>query len=131
VDSASRDQISLVVSKGEVVRVRKIQAAEMAVAAETQITHLDRMRSHVANRRGPHEEAVSIEFNPTSIVVVMKAALDRVALANEILAKDVCDVNVLMARVEPVEATVRVFLEHRKVRAIELVTIVVERAKHT
>src|SRR5690349_23385274 len=88
------------------------------------------MRPDVANRSGPHEEAVAIELNPTPVVVVMKAALDRVALADEILAKDVCDVNVLMARVETVEAAVRVLLQHREICAIELVTIVIKRAEH-
>src|SRR5690349_22245143 len=88
------------------------------------------MRSDVADRSGPHEEAVAIELNPTPVVVVMKAALDRVALADEILAEDVCDVNVLMARVETVEAAVRVLLQHREICAIELVTIVIKRAKH-
>ncbi len=42
----------------------------------------------------------------------MKAALDRVALADEVLAKDVGDINVLMSRVEAIEAAVRVLLEH-------------------
>src|SRR5690242_18020578 len=102
----------------------------MAVAANAEITDLDRMRSDVANRRGPHEETVAIEFNAASIVVVMKAALDRVALANEILAEDVRDVDVLMTRVETVETAIRVLLQHREVRGIELVTIVIKRAKH-
>src|SRR4051794_2065361 len=101
----------------------------MPVAAHTKITNLDRMWPHVANRRGPHEETIAIELNAASIVVVMKAALDRVALADEILAKEVCDVNVLMARVETIEAAVRVFLEHGEVCTVELVTIVVKRAE--
>src|SRR5690349_18235611 len=102
----------------------------MAVAANAEITDLDRMRSDVANRRGPHEETVAIEFNAASIIVVMKAPGDRVALANEILAEDVRDVDVLMPRVETVEAAVRVLLQHRKIGAIELITIVIKRAKH-
>src|SRR4029079_16681088 len=88
------------------------------------------MRPDVANRRGPHEKAVAIEFDAAPVVVVMKAALNRVALADEILSKDVCDVNVLVARVEAIEAAVRVFFEHREVGAVELVTIVVKRAEH-
>src|ERR1041385_3290464 len=102
----------------------------MAITAHTEIAHLNRRRADVANRRGPHQKAVAIEFHAASIVVVMKAALDRIALANEILSKNVGDVNVLMARVEAIEATVRVLLQHREVGAIELVAIVVKRAKH-
>src|SRR6185437_9966807 len=102
----------------------------MPIAAHAEVSDLDRMRSNVADGRGPDEEAVTIKLDAASIVVVVKAALDRVALANEILAEDVCDVNVLMARVETVETAVRVFLQHREVRAVELVTIIVERAKH-
>src|ERR1051326_3741850 len=60
----------------------------------------------------------------------MKAALDRVTLANEILPKDVGDVNVLMARVEAVQAAVRVFLEHREVRGVELHPVVVGAAEN-
>src|SRR5687767_7672658 len=60
----------------------------------------------------------------------MKTSLDRVALANEILPEDVGDVNILMTRVEAVQPAVRVFLEHREVGAVELVPVVVERAKH-
>src|ERR1041385_9389166 len=61
----------------------------------------------------------------------MKTSLDRVALANEILAKDVCDVNVLVTSVEAIQAAVRVFLEHREIHRVELVTIVVKRAEHS
>src|SRR5262245_12106434 len=84
----------------------------------------------VANQRRAHQETVPIEFNAAAIVVVMKTSLDRVALANEVLAEDVGDVNVLVARVEAVQTAVCVFLEHREVCAVELKTIVVESAKH-
>jgi hypothetical protein len=102
----------------------------MSIAADAEVTNLDRMRPDIADRRGPNEKTVAIELYAASIVGVMKAALDRVALANEILPEDVCDVNVLMTRVEAVKAAVRVLLEQREVGAVELVTIVVERAKH-
>src|SRR5829696_5785418 len=102
----------------------------MTVAADTEITNLDRMWPDVADRRRPHEKAIAIELNAAPIIVVMKAALNRVCLANKILAKDVGDVNILMARVEAIQAAVGVFLQHRKVRTIELVTIIVKRTKH-
>src|SRR5688572_4303343 len=88
------------------------------------------MRPSVANQCRPDQKPVAIEFNTAAIVVVMKTSLDRVALANEILPEDVGDVNVLMARVEAIQAAVRIFLEHRKVSGVELITIVVKGAKH-
>src|SRR5690242_876162 len=97
----------------------------MAVATETKIADLHRMRASVADQRGPDQKPVTIEFDRAAIVVVMKTALDCVAFAQEILAKDVRDVNVLVTRVETIEAAVRVFLEHREVRAVELDAVVV------
>ena len=88
------------------------------------------MRSRIADQRWPDQKAVAIEFNRAPIVVVVKTSLDRVALADEILAKDVGDVNILMTSVEPVQAAICVLLEHREVRGVELHAIVVQRAKH-
>src|SRR5829696_5299682 len=120
----------LVMSKREVVRVREVKPTQMPVATETEIPDLHRVRTHVADRRRPHQKTVAIKFHPTAIVVVMKAALNRVALANEILAEDVGDVDVLMARVEAVETAVGVFLEHGKPGGVELHAIVVRGAEH-
>src|ERR1051325_1029714 len=102
----------------------------MTITAKPQIANLDRVRPDVANQRRSHQKPVAIEFNAASIVVVVKTSLDRVTLAYEILAKDVCDVNILGAGVEAIQAAVRIFLEHREVRGVELITIVVESAKH-
>src|SRR6185369_3198191 len=102
-DATPRDRIMVVVAKREVVSVRKIQAAEMPIAAETEISDFDRVRPHVSDRRGPDQKAIAIKLDAATVVVVMKAALNRVALANEILAKDVGDVHVLVARVEPIQ----------------------------
>src|SRR6185295_16161253 len=49
-NSPSCDLVSLVVSKREVVRVREVQTAEMAITADAEITNLDRMWPDVANR---------------------------------------------------------------------------------
>ena len=45
------------------------------------------MAPRVSNQRRPHEEPVAIIFDTPAVVVVMQAALNRVALANEVLAK--------------------------------------------
>src|SRR6266498_2138556 len=59
----------------------------------------------------------------------MQASLNCVALANEILAKDVGDVDVLMARVEAIEAAVCILLQHREVSGVVLNAIVVGSAE--
>ena len=97
----------------------------MSVAADAKVTNLDRMRPHVANQSRTHQKSIAIKFDAAPIVVVMKTSLNRVALANEVLAKDVGDVNVLMARVEAIEAAVGVLLQHREVGGVELNAIVV------
>ena len=58
--SATRDRISLVVTKREVVSVRQIQSAQVSVAAEAKITNLDRMRPNIANQRRPNQKSVAI-----------------------------------------------------------------------
>ncbi len=101
----------------------------MTIATQSEVTDLDRVRPHVANQRRPHEKAVPIEFDTAPIVVVVKASLDRVALSNEVLPKDVCDVDVLMTSIEAVQTAVGVLLEHREVSGVELDAIVVKGAK--
>src|ERR671914_2926821 len=101
----------------------------MPVAAESEIADFDRVWPHVANRRGTDQKSVAVKLDCASIVVVVKTSLDRVALADEILPEDVGDVNVLMPRVEAIQRAVRVLLEHREVRGIELDAVVVQGAK--
>src|SRR6185369_4465950 len=102
----------------------------MAITTDPEIADLDRVWSHVADRCRPHQKTVAIKLDRASIVVVMKTSLNRVTLANEVLLENIRDVDVLMARVETVQTAVRVFLEHRKVSDVELVTIVIESTKH-
>src|ERR1700752_3145506 len=101
----------------------------MTITAKPQIANLDRMRPNIANQCRTYQKPIPVELDAASIVVVMKASLDRVALANKILAKDVGDVDVLMARVETIKTTVGILLKHREVCAIELVAIVIKRAE--
>src|SRR5690242_21827893 len=70
-NATARDRIVFVVSKREVIRVRKIQPAEVTVTTESKITDFDRVRPHVADRRGPNKKPVAIEFHAATIVVVM------------------------------------------------------------
>src|SRR5207237_4314867 len=102
-DATRGDLISFVVAKGEKVGVRKIEPAKMSITAEAEISDLDRVRPHITDQRRSHQKTVPIKFDAASIVVVMKASLNRVALANEVLPEDVCDVDVLVTRVEGIE----------------------------
>src|SRR6266852_4367465 len=95
-DRPSGDRISIVATKHIVVTVRQIQAAEMAIAIDADIANLDRVRPHVPNQCRPHQKSVAIEFTAASIVVIKHAGLKRVALLDEILSKNVRDVNVLL-----------------------------------
>src|SRR6266850_641032 len=101
----------------------------MPVAVQPQVTDFDRVRANVANQSRTDQKTVAVIFHAAPVVVVKQASLDRIALANEVLAENVCDVDVLMARVEAVKATVRVLLQHREVGGVELNAIVVCRAK--
>ena len=77
----------IVAAKSVKIRMRQIQSAEMSIAADSEIANFDRMLPRVSNQRRPHEEPVAIVFDTRAIVVVMQAALNRIALANEVLTK--------------------------------------------
>src|SRR5215468_1533306 len=101
----------------------------MPVAIDADVSNFDRVRPDIANQSWPHEKTVAVVLNSAPIIVVERACLNCVALPNEVLAKDIRDVHVLRPPVESIQATIRVFLELRKIRSIELITIVVERTK--
>ena len=101
----------------------------MAVAAQTQVSNADRVRRHIAHKGRSHQESVAIKLEAPSIVVEMEASLNRISLANKILAKDISDIDILMPGIEPVQTAVRVLLEHREVCSIELNPVVVECTK--
>ena len=87
------------------------------------------MRAHVADERGAHQKSVAVVFDAAPVVVVMQARLNRVAFGEEILPKEIGDVNILRALVETVETAVGIFFELMKVGEVELIAIVAERAE--
>src|SRR5688572_9660184 len=103
----------------------------MAITADAEITHFDRMWSNIPNQRRPHQKTIAIKFNAPSIVVVVKTSLNRVALANKILAEDIRDINILMPLIETIQTAVGILLEHREVCGVELIAVVIKRAKHS
>src|SRR5215813_3494032 len=104
--------------------MRKVEPSQVAVAADACIANLDRVWTHIAYLGRPDKKAIVIELETRSVIVEMQAALNCVSLANEILAKEIRDVDVLMTRVESVEAAVRVLLQHGEEGCIVLVMIV-------
>src|SRR5438132_153523 len=85
--AASGDRVTIVATKSVKIRMRQIQPAEVSIAADSDIANFDRMWPRVSNQRRPHEETIAIVFDTRAVVVVMQAALNRVAFANEVLPK--------------------------------------------
>src|SRR5437016_11308555 len=124
-----RNRILIVTAKGVVVTVRQIQTPNVSIAVHADITDFDRVRSHIANQRGPHEKTITIEFAAASIVVIESAGLNRVTLPDKILPKDIRDVNILMPPIEAIQTTVCVFLKLCKIGRIVLITIIIKRSE--
>src|SRR5216683_2552716 len=112
VNALAGNRVARVVTKRIVIGMRQVQSPDMSVTVESKIRHLDRMRSHIADQRRTHQKSIAVILDAAAIVVEMKTAFDRVTLANKVLAKNVGDVNVLMSRVETIQAAVGVLFEH-------------------
>src|SRR5215510_2620540 len=104
--------------------MRKVEPSQVAVAADACVANFDRVRTHIAYLCRPDKKAIVIELETRSIIVEMETALNCVSLANEILAKEISDVDVLVTGVESIQAAVRVLLQHGKEGCIVLVMIV-------
>src|SRR4030095_15193073 len=116
--------------EGKVVRVRKIQTPNVTISTETNITNFNRVRSNVSDQSRPHQKTISIELNAASIIIEMEAALNRVTFGKEILPKNICYVNVLMASVEAIETAIGVLFEHRKISGVVLHAIIIKRTEN-
>src|SRR5581483_1717482 len=87
------------------------------------------MRTHVTYQRGPHEKSVAVVLHAATVVVIERAGLNRVALANEVLSKNIRNVNILLPPIETIQTAVRVLLELREVSEIILNVIIVGAAE--
>src|SRR2546425_4415160 len=110
--------------------MRQVKFADMTVTINADVSHLDRMLANVTNQRRTNQESVSIIMDAAPVIVIEGACLDRITLVDEVLAKNIPDVNILMPRVEAIQAAIRVLLQHREVNSIKLDSIVVAGAKH-
>jgi hypothetical protein len=113
------------------VETSEQSVAEMPVAVEADVTDLNAMRPCVADNGGADLKTVAVKLARGAVVVKQKADLRRVAFAQEILPENVADVDVLMARVETVQAAVGVLLQLGKIGGVELILIVGEAAEET
>src|SRR2546421_3828552 len=110
--------------------MRQVKFAQVSVAINPDVPHLDRMWTNVTDQRWTDQESVPIIMDAAPVIVIESARLDRVTLANEVLAKNIRNVNILMARVEAIQAAIRILLQHREVNSIKLDSIIISGAKH-
>ena len=92
---------------------------------------LSRGEPQRADERGAHQKTVAVVLDAAAVVVEMKARLQGVALGDEILSKDVCDIDILRSLVKTIQPAVSIFFELMKVCEVELITVVAESAEET
>src|SRR5436190_20022485 len=114
-DRTPRNRTLIVAAKDVVITVRQIQTPNVSIAIHADERNFDGVRAHIANERRSDKKAVAIEFATAAIVVVEPAGLNRVTPLDEVLAKNIRDVNVLMPPIEAIQPTVCVLLELRKI----------------
>src|SRR6185503_9132224 len=110
--------------------MRQIQAPKVTVSTDAHVSDFNCVWRDIADQGRPHQKSVAIKFDAAPIIIEMKAALDGVTLAEEILPKNICNVNILMPSIEAIKAAVCVLLKHGEVRRVVLQAIVIKRAKH-
>ena len=113
-------------SEGEVVTVRQVQTADVSITIDAYVADLHGMRPHVANQCRPHQKTVPIEFAAAAIVVVEHAGLNRVTLPDEVLPKQIGNVNILMPQIEAIQPAIRVLFELPKVSHVVLIAIIIK-----
>src|SRR2546430_11199783 len=89
------------------------------------------MRPGVAYQCRSHEKSVLVKLLTRMVAVVMQAPLNRIAVANEVLPKEVCYEDVLVPSVKAVQTAVGVLFEHREEGAVVLVAVIADRKSHT
>src|SRR5690349_12683350 len=104
------NRILIVAAECVVVAVRQIQTTDMSVAVDAEVTNFDCVWSHVTNQRRPHKKTIPIEFPAASIVVIKHARLNRVALLDEVLPKNIRHVNVLLSPIKTIQPAVSILL---------------------
>ena len=109
--------------------MRNVVPVDVPVAGEAEVGGVDPVRLEHAGRVRTDEELVVVEHDARLVVIVMDAALDRVAGPDEVLAVVVGDEDVLPPVVERVQAAVRVLLGLAEVDEVELVAVAVEGAE--
>src|SRR5256885_367101 len=110
--------------------MRQVKFADVPVTINPDVPHLDRMLANVTNQCRTHQESVPIIMDAAAVIVIEGARLDRISLVDEVLPENIPHVNILMPRVEAIQAAIRILLQHREVDSIKLDSIIVSGAKH-
>src|SRR5687767_15451758 len=100
---SSGNRIPIVTTKRVIVTVRQIQTAQMPITINADVADFDRVRPHIPNQRRARQKSVPVVLNTPTVVVVERAGLNRVTLADKVLPKNVRDVNVLLPPIETIE----------------------------
>src|SRR5262245_7097203 len=89
------------------------------------------MVPHIPDRRRPGNEAVLVIMATGAVKVGVETQLRRVTFGEEILAKNIRNQDLLIARVKLVEIRVGIFLQHLERRQIVLPAIVIVVSKNS
>ena|SRR5947208_1571306 len=127
----ARNWILIVATERIVVTVCQIQPTDVSIAIHADITDFDGVWSHIANQGGSDEKTIAVEFAAAPIVVIVPAGLNRVALPDKILPKNIRDVDILMPPIEAIQTTVCIFLKLCKIRHVILITIIIKRSENS
>src|SRR5205823_958677 len=126
-----RDAVEAVFADRLVECVGQVQPPDMSVSGPAEVIRLHIMIAYAADRRRARDEIVLIEVPLAAVEVRMKAELRGVALPNKILLEDICDKDLLVARVEFIQVGIGVLLAHVERDHIVLPEIVVVVAEDT
>ena len=87
--------LSVSCAHGPVDLVRHVHAADVAIAGQAEVSHVDRVLLEDANRIGAHQEAVRVEMEAVRVMAVGHAAFNCVAGYQEVLVVIVGEQDVL------------------------------------
>ena len=102
-----------------------IEAADVTVPRPAEVVSLDIMISHCADRRWPRDETVLVEVTAVIVEVADETELAGVAFPNQVLSKNIGDVNLLVPRVELIQIGKSIFLQHLEGGDVVLPAVVV------
>src|SRR2546423_1929211 len=95
IDGFSTDWVEAVASHYLIESVGYIDAADMPFAGKTEIRRVDGVLLEATDQRWAHQEAVVVVVLATVVIVVGEVQLCVVAVEEEVLAREICQRNML------------------------------------